>query len=146
MCERIFKFGNNVVFSPEEKNELLGFLDNRSFRNYFILVLTKQRTKGRFKRSESLVRDLSELLLKILEIAENEKDYESAKNCLILSQTYYYDKNEDKKKKDNKNDKEIKVYLFEFIKNHKWLKNLEFWNGLISQMIEREIKNVKKEN
>ena len=146
LCERIFKFGNNVVFSPEEKKELLEFLENKNFRYYFILVLTKQRTKGRFKRSESLVRDLSDLLLKILEIAENEKDYEIAKNCLILSQTYYYDKNEDKKRKDNKNDNEIKIYLFEFIKNHKWLTNLEFWNGLISQMIEKDIKNHEESN
>ena len=91
LCERIFKIGNNVSFSKEEKKELLEFLEIPSFKQYFILVLTKQRTKGRFKRSESLVKDLSDLLLKILEIAENEKDYESAKNCIILSQTYYYE-------------------------------------------------------
>jgi len=142
LCDRIFKFGNNLSFSSEEKNELLSFLEIPSFRNYFIIVLSKQRTKGRFKRAESLVRDLSDLLLKILEIAEKEKDYESAKNCIILSQTYYFDEKSDTKKKetDNKNEDLKKVYLFELIKCNKWLTNFEFWDGLVDIMVENEIK------
>ena len=153
LCERIFKIGSNINFSKEEKKELLEFLEIPSFKKYFILVLTKQRTKGRFKRSESLVKDLSELLLKILEIAEKEKDYESAKNCIILSQTYYFeekieDKKEDKRKKDNKDNNKIeapKKYLFELIKSSRWLTSYEFWDGLNSMMIESEI-NKNKEN
>ena len=142
LCDRIFKFGNNVSFSSEEKNELMSFLEIPSFKNYFIIVLSKQRTKGRFKRAESLVRDLSDLLLKILEIAEKEKDYESAKNCIILSQTYYFEEKCDPKKKetDNKNEDTKKVYLFELIKCNKWLTNLEFWDGLVDIMVENEIK------
>ena len=142
LCDKIFKFGNNVSFSSEEKNELMSFLEIPSFRNYFIIVLSKQRTKGRFKRAESLVRDLSDLLLKILEIAEKEKDYESAKNCIILSQTYYFDEKSDIKKNatDNKNEDLKKVYLFELIKQNKWLTNLEFWDGLVELMVQSEIK------
>ena len=145
LCERIFKIGSNVSFSKEEKKELLEFLEIPSFKLYFILVLTKQRTKGRFKRSESLVKDLSELLLKILDIAEKEKDYESAKNCIILSQTYYYEeKIDDKKKKDSNKIEPPKKYLFELIKNNKWLKSYEFWDGLVSVMVELEIKKNKE--
>ena len=142
LSDKIFKFGNNVSFSSEEKNELMSFMEVPSFRNYFIIVLSKQRTKGRFKRSETLVRDLSDLLLKILEIAEKEKDYESAKNCIILSQTYYFDENGDDKKKatDNKNEDVKKVYLFQLIKCNKWLTNLEFWDGLVEVMVQNEIK------
>ena len=144
LCERIFKIGTNISFSKEEKKELLDFLDIPSFKQYFIVALTKQRTKGRFKRSESLVMDLSELLLKILDIAEKEKDYESAKNCIILSQTYYFEENSnDKKKKDNnaKNEPEAeKKYLFHLIKDNKWLTSFEFWDGLVSSNIENEIK------
>jgi hypothetical protein len=140
LSQRIFKFGNNVAFSAEEKKELLKFFDVPSFRNYFIIVLSKQRTKGRFKRSEVLVRDLADLLLKILDLAEKEKDYVSAKNCIILSQTFYYDgnpQNDDKKKKGND---EQKIYLFELIKNNKWLTSLEFWDGLLTFSIEEDIK------
>ncbi len=141
LCQRIFKFGNNVTFSSEEKNELMQFLDNPSFRSYFLVVLSKQRTKGRFKRSEILVRDLSELLLKILDLAEKQLDYVSAKNCVILSQTFYYEgasKTDDTKKKDNA--EEEKIYLFELIKNNKWLTSLEFWDGLLNFCIEGDIK------
>ena len=144
LCEKIFKIGSNVSFSSEEKNELLEFLEIPSFKRYFIIALTKQRTKGRFKRSKSLVMDLSELLLKILDIAEKEQDYESAKNCIILSQTYFYEENSDNKKtKDNnaKNEPEPeKKYLFNLIKDNKWLKSFEFWDGLVSTNIENEIK------
>ena len=147
LCERIFKIGSNVSFSREEKKELLEFLEKPSFKNYFILVLTRQRTKGRFKRSESLVRDLSDLLLKILELAEKEKDYESAKNCIILSQTYFYEeKNENKKMKENGKTELKKIYLFELIKNNKWLKSFEFWDGLVDLMINNEIEKNKESN
>ena len=139
LCERIFKFGNNVSFSPEEKSELLSFLEIPNYRKYFIVVLSKQRTKGRFKRSESLVKDLAEILLRILDLAEKEKDYESAKNCIILSQTYFYEKGDEKKKKD-KNDSLKKIYLFEFIKNNSWLRSNDFWDGLITLMINVEVK------
>jgi len=65
LCERIFKIGSSVSFSKEEKNELLAFLEIPSNKKYFIVVLSRQRTKGRFKRSKSLVRDLADILLKI---------------------------------------------------------------------------------
>ena len=107
---------------------LIALLDNPSFINYFIVALTKQRTKGKFKCSESLVKDLAEILLKILKIAETEKNYENGVNCIYLSQTYYYEeKKDDKKKKDNKNNnKNNKIFLFESIKDNTWLKSIEF--------------------
>ena len=148
LCQKIFKIGNNISFSKEEKNQLLEFLEKQSFKKYFIVALTKQRTKGRFKRSESLVHDLSDLLLKILEIAEKEKDFESAKNCIILSQTYFYEeKIEDKKKTDNNDTIEPKKkYLYELIKSNKWLNSYEFWDGLVALNIEEEIEKNQEAN
>ena len=147
LCDRILKIGSNVNFTKEEKNELIALLDNPSFINYFIVALTKQRTKGKFKRSESLVNDLAEILLKILKIAETEKNYENGVNCIYLSQTYYYEeKKDDKKKKDNKKDNNNKIFLFEFIKDNTWLKSIEFWEGLISTIIENEITQNKEAN
>ena len=142
LCERILKIGSNVSIPKEEKNELLSLLINPGFRKYFINSLTKQRTKGKIKRSESLVNDLSEILLKVLELAENEKDYEIANNCIFLSQTYYFEEKNNEKKKDKKSEPN-KIFLFKFIKNNKWLKSLEFWEGLISMMIDNEIKQNK---
>ena len=140
LCTKIFKIGPGVGFKPEEKNELIQFLNESSFKSYFLIILSRQRTKGRFQRSETLIHDLKEILEHILDIAEKEKDFDSVKNCIILSQTFYHEKKGKKKKK---------VYLFDYIKNNKWLKDLNFWEGIIDQMIQKEIKkneNINKKN
>ena len=135
LTSRIFKI--NTDFPEEEKKELIEYIKEASFRKYFILMLSKQRIKGRYKRSKKLIDDLSDILNKILEIDEREKDYEEAKNCIILSQTYFYEiKKEDKKL--------YKYYLFNRIKHNKWLNSIEFWENLLVTMVEIEIKNSEK--
>ena len=135
LTSRIFKI--NTDFPEEEKKELIELIKVASFRKYFILMLSKQRIKGRYKRSKKLIDDLSDILNKILEIAEREKDYEEAKNCIILSQTYFYEiKKEDKKL--------YKYYLFNRIKDNKWLNSIEFWENLVVTMVEIEIQNNEK--
>ena len=136
LCSKIFKIGPGIEFKQEDKNELISFLNKKEYKSYFIITLSKQRTKGRYKRSETLLKGLSEILNYILDTSEKEKDYDAAKNCLILSQTFYYEKLKEKNKK--------KIYLFNYIKNNKWLKSLEFWEGLTNSTIQNEIK--KSEN
>ena len=133
---KIFKIGPNVTFSQEEKKELLSYLKIPEYRTYFIINLSKQRTKGRFQRGEKLLDDLADILEFILEISEKEKNYEDAKNCLILSQTFYTEITIDKNKKKEK----YKRYLFDYIIDNKWLTSLSFWEGIIDFMIQKEIK------
>ena len=80
---------------------------------------------------------LSEILLIILDNAQKKKDYNSAKNCIILSQTFYYN---DKSKEGNK------VYILEYIKKHVWLKSMEFWKDFALIMILREFKKLEDMN
>ncbi len=125
-------FKTNVKFNEQEK--LLELLKEKKFRDFFLLNLSKQRTQGRFARKEEIIDNLKEVLKLILEIAEKEKDYEAGKNCIILSQTYYI---------EDKNDKNKKVYLVESIEDNKWLKSIDFWNGIIEVMTKKEIeKNI----
>jgi len=131
LCSKIFKIGPGVGFKKEEKEELISLLKDKTHKSYFLITLSKQRTKGRFQRSETLLKDLSEILHNILEEAQKEKSYEDAKNCLILSQTFY---SEVKKGKNIK-----KKYLFDLIKDHNWLNSLDFWEGIIECMIQKEI-------
>lgn len=147
LCTKIFKIGPGMNFKNEEKTELISLLKESFYKSYFLITLSKQRTKGRFQRSETLIQDLSEILHYILDESEKIKDYENAKNCIILSQTFYHDKQNKKNKKDIKKDNkteggiknERKIYLFEYIKNYKWLKSVEFWEGIMEYMIQIEV-------
>ena len=128
-------FKTNVKFNEQEK--LLEYLKEKQFRDYFLINLSKQRTQGRYARKEEIINNLKEVLNLILEIAEKEKDYESGKNCIILSQTYYI---------EDKNDKNKKIYLIESIQDNNWLKSINFWNGIIDLMIKKEIEKNNKIN
>ena len=130
-------FSTNEDLIDKEKKEFFEYIKDISNRKYFLIMLSKQRTKGRYKRSEKLINDLSDILNTILEYSEKENDLEEAKNCLILSQTYYCEIT----KSDNK---KYKYYLFNNIKNNKWLQTTIFWENLIELMLKQEIE--KNEN
>ena len=131
LCSKIFKIGPGVDFKQEEKNELISFLKEKAYKSYFLITLSKQRTKGRYQKTDNLLKDLAEILNFILELSQKEKDFDGAKNCIILSQTFYYEKTKGKEKK--------KKYLSDYIKNNKWLKSLDFWEELTDFMIQGEI-------
>ena len=133
-------FITNIPFTNEEKTKLMKYLTQKSSQNYFLIYLSKQRTKGRFCRSQKLVKELAEILNIILKTAEQEKDYHAAKNCMILSQTYYFEE------KENKTGNIKKNYLINYIINHKWLRSPDFWRGIIQEMIDSEAKNYMKLN
>jgi hypothetical protein len=144
LCTQIFKIGPGISFSPEEKKELIILLKEPFYKSYFLVTLSKQRTKGRFQRSETLIKDLSDIIHNILDESQKTKDYESAKNCIILRQTFYHEKKNTKNKSDIK-----KIYLFDYIKNYSWLQSLDFWEGIIEHMIQNEItknEEVNKKN
>ena len=126
-------FVTNIPFNPDEKKKLLAYLEEKWSQTYFLIYLSKQRTKGKFARTQKLVRDLADILNLILQSAEKRNDYEAAKNCIILSQTYYYD---EKDKEGNVR----KKYLIEFILDYQWLRSPQFWRGIIEENIIAEAK------
>jgi hypothetical protein len=65
--------------------------------------------------------------------AQRKKLYENAKNCIILSQTYFY-----------MDEKDNKVYIFELIKKNNWLNNPKFWRGFIDAMMKQEFIRFQK--
>jgi len=124
----------DVVFIDNDKNKLLEYINEDWGQKYFLSVLTMARTSGQYCRSEKLVKILAEIFRKILNIAEKKVDYDIVKNCIILSQTYYY---EDK-------DKAKKVYLVELICDNEWLRTPDFWRNIIDKMINEDIKKIKQ--
>ena len=136
LSSKIFKIGPGVDFKQEEKNELISLLKEKSYKSYFLATLSKQRTKGRYRRSLSLLKNLSEIIKYILEDSKKTNDYDAAKNCIILSQTFYFERQFGKELK--------KKYLFDYIKNNEWINSIDFWVKLTENMIESEINNSEK--
>ena len=75
--------------------------------------------------------------MQILDVAQKKNSFDRAKNCVILSQTFYYN---DESKPNNK------VYILEYIKKHPWLKTMKFWKDCILIMILREFKKLEEMN
>ena len=133
----IFNLTKHKVFFAFKIEDLYGKIFN--FTNILYIKLQYfdwiQRTTGKFARSERLMQDLKDIVTQILEISEIENDYESVKNCIILSQTFYIDD------KDHN-----KIYLFESIIDNKWLTSTEFWYGVIECMIDQEFQKNESSN
>ena len=119
-------------YTKEGEKELLKLIgDNRTY-HFFLIILSKLRTNNRFQQDSQLIDLLGNILNKIVNYSEKKLDYESARNCIILSQTFYSEGNGQKS------------YLLEKIKKHKWLTSTEFWLNFIDKMVEQEIDKFAK--
>ena len=119
----------------DEKNaqEFLDSLKDTTNHKCLIIVLSKLRSNNRALQTKSLFDLLGKAFNILLENAEKNNLYEIAKNCMILSQTYFI---LDEKKK--------KLYLFEIIKINQWLTSPNFWRGFIEYMMKLEFIRIKK--
>ena len=138
MRELVLKFfDKNKTTTEEEKRQLLEILDDEKTHNLFLIVFAKLRTNNRFCRDKFLIELLSEILIKILDASKKCNNYTNAKNCLILSQTFYYYETP-----ENKN----KIYISNYIKKHSWLQSMNFWGEFIFTQILEEFKKLEERN
>ena len=137
MSELIQKLFSNKSeeINSNLKDTFNDLIENPSLYNTLFIILSKLRTNGTFSQSKALISLLGEGFEKVLINSKKNKLYENAKNIIILSQTYYY---EDEKKE--------KIYIFEFIKNNKWLKTAKFWRNFINYMLDNDLKRFDKIN
>ena len=129
LIDNFLKTEKNIlhVFSKQELEELLNQLNDPSMKSYFLLYLSKVKSKGLIE-SEKLFHELKEIFFYLLKTSEESTDFESAQNCIILCQRLYM---VNKLKK--------KVYLIDYIRDYNWLNSIEFWEGIIEHMIQKEI-------
>ena len=97
----------------------------------FLLQLSKFRVSGNFYISKTIYSILSKFFNKILNIIKKEKDMFSAKNIIVLSQTYFM-------KDDGK-----KIYLQNAIQEHEVFKENAFWENLFVFLMSKEIHKAK---
>lgn len=119
----------DLIFNKEDSNKLEKLLDKKQNRMIFLKKLNKFRSQSRFQLSIEHFIFIGKLFDKILSFFDKENDYNIVKNCIILSQTYYY-------LYEN-----IKIYLKTFIEKHSIFKEPKFWENLINFLIQNEIKN-----
>ena len=128
-------FEEKGELSDDMENNFLASLNDPSIYYTVIVVLSQLRTNNKLNKSKSLIKCLGKAFNKILDYAEKNKIYDHAKNCIILSQTYYY---------QDSNEKE-KIFLSEEIKNHKWLISQEFWREFIDNIIRLEFSRLEND-
>ena len=116
----------------DEVEEVDDMLQKKMNRVIFIQKLSQFRTRGIFEFPEREYNILSRLFNKIVKIIESEQDYESAINIIILSQTYYLIKNNQKE------------YLQKTIMNNELFKTKKFWETFVNYSINKEIELSQK--
>ena len=124
----------NIKLFKEDIKKLNKLLDDHKNRIIFLQDLTTFRAKGIHGVPKDIFDMLSELFILMCNTIARDKDYNTAKNIIILSQTYYY-------LKDG-----VKHYLQEMIQDNDIFKNYKFWEGYTLYCLEKEmIKNIQND-
>ena len=113
--------------TPQEVDEIEEMLQKKQNRVIFIQKLSQFRTRGIFDIPEREYNILCRLFNRIVKIVETDEDYDSAVNIIILSQTYYIVKNNQK------------YYLQKVIMNNELFKSKKFWETFANFSINKEI-------
>ena len=126
---------NELDITQEELDLIQSNLEKHHNRIIFLQKLSKFRVLGNYYISKSLYTILSKYFLQILNEIKKDNDMFSAKNIIVLSQTYYIKKNENEEKK---------IYLQEAIKDHELFKETAFWENLFNFFMSKEIQKLRR--
>ena len=125
----------NELDITQEELDLIQFnLEKHHNRIIFLQKLSKFRVLGNYYISKPLYEILSKYFILILDKLKEDQDMFSAKNIIVLSQTYYI------------KEEEKKIYLQEAIKDHELFKKTSFWENLFNFFMSKEIQKLKKSN
>ena len=122
----------NEKITEQDYKILFDIVKTSLGQNVFINLLSLLRSNGLYEKSENFIIFISKTLNYILECAEKEKNFEKAKNCIILSQTFFF---VDLNKK--------RTYIFALIKDNKWIKSPQFWRNFIDISLEKEFEKAR---
>jgi len=123
----------DLLFTENDSNKLEALIDKKYNALIFLQKLNGFRALNKFKLGINHYIIIGKILYKLLSKFEEDNDFNIPKNCIILSQTYYYlHLNQ-------------KIYLKTYIEEHKIFKDISFWENIVNFLINKEMKN-KKEN
>jgi hypothetical protein len=105
------------------------FKNDKEYILFFLQRLNNDRSRGGLISSMKIYKRVGELFKLINDLVLEKDDLECFKYISILSMTYY---------RNNGNDK---IYIYEYIKDHQSLKNLDFWIKYLETLIKYDINN-----
>ena len=126
-------FSLNINYDESVKERILNILQEDWIHEFFLVILSKQRTNGRYCRTKKVILDLSEIINYIIDICYKSLNYMTVKTCIIISQTFYYEENQKK------------IYLFNYLIKNRWIRMPTFWRDIIDVMIANEVKKVTED-
>ena len=125
---------NVTSITEEEVDELLKLMEGRGNRYVFLRHLNTFRKYGQFEIPEKEFLIICNLFNKIAEFIKKENDFDSMRNIIILSVTYY--------KLENKN----KVYIQKILKRNQLFKEKEIWEYFVNSSILNDVqKHINKD-
>ena len=128
-------FEDKITINEKTSDIFLEKLKYKFVHKATFIVLSNLRAKSNFKKSKALIELLAKGFNYLLSHVNKEDIFEYMKNCIIISQTYYYiDENNNK------------IYLIKLIKNNKYLNNSYFWREFIKYAIDQELTKFRKLN
>ena len=125
------EFENWPAITDDEINKLYDGMNSKDFRLVFLQRLNNFRALGMLDMPKKEYDITSKCFLKMTDRTFEEKDKDSAKFLIIISQTFYI-------KEDGK-----KHYLQADIIGHKLFNDLDFWIGYTEKVLDDEISKIK---
>ena len=124
----------DTPITEEEVDELLKLMESRDNRYVFLRHLNTFRKYGQFEIPEKEFTIICNIFNKISEFIKKENDFDSMRNIIILSVTYY--------KLENKN----KIYIQKILKRNQLFKEKEIWEYYVNSSILNEVqKHINKD-
>ena len=127
-------FDKNKEITDEKSKELINLINDPSNHHIFLLIMSKKRNVA--QRSKKFIDLMGECLNIILNISIKNNDYEMIKNCIILSQTFYFIEENDNQKQ----------FIFKLIENNEIFRDEEFWTNFIDTTLIEQFKIYQKYN
>ena len=121
------------IITEEEINKLYKLLNVKENLMKFIIFLNNYRTKGKFKLSERVFDIIKNIFNKTQDYLLKNRDRALVDLIIILSQTFYIIKDEQK------------FFLQQAINGHELYKKEEFWQNYMEDTINSEIDTFEEE-
>lgn len=130
----MLSINSEFLLTKNDQQLIDTYIKEKKLRDVFLQKLSDLRNHGEFMWPKEHYKEVGRVMKLILNEISKEIEVDTAKNVLILSQTFSY-------KENNK-----KIYLQEYIQDHMLFKQKDFWENLILKSIENELYNFTEKN